>query len=251
MSGLAIETYYIALYRFLEGAMKKLAFLYIALLLAIAFSRSFVSFAMTGPGSLGASVALSRDEDLLVKVKKNKKKNNNGGEANPATPNTEPQGTPNTEASHDCPVGYVVLDKPNQYGSFCEQKEGVCKNGLIGTPPNCTCPEGTLPLGPADRPCVAKENCPFPGQVWNPPNCDCPKGTEFVGYKGCVKYEDKSTCEVETADTVADVSKKLEAFTANCTKMQGIVKGPSDSVRVEPGEKPMIPLCCIVRYYEK
>jgi hypothetical protein len=65
---------------------------------------------------------------------------------------------------HSCPAGYVVLDKPNQYGACCELKEGLpkpapaepekCKFGMIGTPPN---------------------------------DCHCPFGTEFAGYKGCIK----------------------------------------------------------------
>ncbi len=232
--------------------MKKLIALCVALILPILFSPGPNAVALAASCSPGTAELSSDAANLLVKIKKNKKNNTNAGAQPGAAPNNAATGAGNKcEGEHACPAGMVVLDKPNQYGACCEAKEGVCKKGLIGTPPNCTCPEGTLPLGTGDIPCVAKENCPFPGQVGNPPNCACPDGTEFVGYKGCVKYEDKSTCEVETADTVADVNKKLEAFTSNCTKMQGKVKGPSDTIRVEPGEKPMIPLCCVVRYYEK
>jgi hypothetical protein len=58
-------------------------------------------------------------------------------------------GTETTQpGERSCPAGYVVLDKPNQYGAFCEPKEGLpkttpeaCKFGMIGTPPDCHCPE--------------------------------------------------------------------------------------------------------------
>jgi hypothetical protein len=69
-----------------------------------------------------------------------------------------------------CPPGYVVLAEPNKYGSYCEPKEG-----LPGTPQ------------PAEK-------CKFPGEVGTPPNCSCPEGTEFVGYKGCVKFQSNSYC---------------------------------------------------------
>ncbi len=29
-----------------------------------------------------------------------------------------------SQDEHSCPPGYVVLDKPNKYGAFCEPKEG-------------------------------------------------------------------------------------------------------------------------------
>jgi hypothetical protein len=53
-------------------------------------------------------------------------------------------GTETTQpGERSCPAGYVVLDKPNQYGAFCEPKEGLpkttpeaCKFGMFGTPPN-------------------------------------------------------------------------------------------------------------------
>jgi hypothetical protein len=62
------------------------------------------------------------------------------------------------------PAGYVVLEKPNKYGSFCEPKKGL---------PNTTPP-------------AEAEKCKF-GMFGTPPNdCHCPEGTEFQGYKGCV-----------------------------------------------------------------
>ena len=63
-----------------------------------------------------------------------------------------------------CEPGFVVLDKPNQYGACCEAREGL-------PPPKTAEPE----------------KCKFPGEVGTPPNCSCPPGTEFMGYKGCVK----------------------------------------------------------------
>jgi hypothetical protein len=37
-------------------------------------------------------------------------------------------GTETTQpGERSCPAGYVVLDKPNQYGAFCEPKEGLPK----------------------------------------------------------------------------------------------------------------------------
>jgi hypothetical protein len=62
-----------------------------------------------------------------------------------------------------CPAGYVVLDKPNKYGACCEPKEGF-----------------------PDKPAPAAEKCKF-GMVGTPPNCECPFGSVFSGYKGCLK----------------------------------------------------------------
>jgi len=84
--------------------------------------------------------------------------NNDGGDKK----ESEGQGT---QGERSCPPGYVVLDKPNKYGAFCEPKEG----------------------SPAPAPAEG-ETCKFPGQVGTPPNCKCPVGTEFLGYKGCVKF---------------------------------------------------------------
>ena len=96
---------------------------------------------------LGVNELANRSSSLIVKIKK-KKKHNEGN-----------------QGERSCPAGYVVLDKPNKYGAFCEPKEGLpapeaekCKFGMIGTPPN---------------------------------HCHCPEGTEFEGYKGCVAVEKK------------------------------------------------------------
>ena len=68
-----------------------------------------------------------------------------------------------TQGERSCPPGYVVLDKPNQYGAFCEPKEGLPKPA------------------PAEA-----EKCKF-GMVGTPPNCSCPFGSQFSGSRGCLK----------------------------------------------------------------
>jgi hypothetical protein len=90
------------------------------------------------------------------------------------------------QGERSCPPGYVVLDKPNKYGAFCEPKEGL----------------------PAPAPAEA-EKCKFPGQVGTPPNCSCPDGTEFLGFKGCVKYTLQEYCNDLDATG-------LDAFSAKC-----------------------------------
>ena len=65
----------------------------------------------------------------------------------------------------NCEPGFVRLEKPNKYGACCEAREGL--------PP------------PTQQ---EAEKCKFPGEVGTPPNCSCPNGTEFLGYKGCVAY---------------------------------------------------------------
>ena len=87
---------------------------------------------------------------------------------------------------HACPPGYVVLDKPNKYGAYCEPKEG-----LPATPP------------------AEPEKCKFPGQVGTPPNCSCPAGTEFLGFKGCVGYKLDEYCNDLDATG-------LDAFASKC-----------------------------------
>ncbi len=77
-----------------------------------------------------------------------------------------------TKKKISCPVGYVTLDKPNKYGACCEPKEG-------------------LPPTPTEQ---EAEKCKFPGQIGTPPNCTCPDGTEFLGFKGCVKFTTQQYC---------------------------------------------------------
>jgi hypothetical protein len=93
-----------------------------------------------------------RSSSLIVKIKKKKHIEGNQGE-------------------RSCPAGYVVLEKPNKYGSFCEPKEGL----------------------PAPAPAEA-EKCKF-GMIGTPPNdCHCPEGTEFAGYRGCIKRQRNDLC---------------------------------------------------------
>jgi hypothetical protein len=78
-------------------------------------------------------------------------------------PKKKKKGDQATPGERSCPPGYVVLDKANRYGNFCEPREGFptktdqaktdgtqgsqkwtkCENGTVGTPPNCTCPFGS------------------------------------------------------------------------------------------------------------
>jgi hypothetical protein len=101
---------------------------------------------------------------LLIKIKKKKHTDDD----NNTTPNGE----------HACPAGYVVLDKPNKYGAFCEPKEG-------------------LPEPPKE-----KVVCKFPGQVGD--DCYCPPGTEFGGFKGCIQKVFATYCGVETSGPGGD-----------------------------------------------
>jgi hypothetical protein len=71
----------------------------------------------------------------------------------------------NESGERACPPGYVVLEKANKYGAFCEPREGL-------PPPAPT----------------QVETCKF-GMIGTPPNCDCPAGTDFQGYKGCVPVQ--------------------------------------------------------------
>ena len=112
---------------------------------------------------------------LIVKVKKKKKKQDDGG-------NTTQGG------ERSCPAGYVVLDKPNKYGSFCEPKEG-------------------LPTTPT-------EPCKF-GMIGKPPDCTCPKGTRFAGYQGCIPTTKRQIC-VDGDVKAGDVEKKQDAFSDKC-----------------------------------
>jgi hypothetical protein len=54
--------------------------------------------------AVGVTGDLSRSpSDLVVKVKKKKKKHDDA-----------------TQGERSCPSGYMVLDKPNKYGAYCE-----------------------------------------------------------------------------------------------------------------------------------
>lgn len=113
-----------------------------------------------------------------------------------------------TTGERSCPPGYVVLEKANKYGAFCEPREGFCPSDRPnGTPPKC-CANGTVwrdnvpaPFRPGcfppacgpgqvgvppqcDRTCApgkikVDQTCydPCPGgSVGTPPNCTCPAG---------------------------------------------------------------------------
>jgi hypothetical protein len=141
---------------------------------------------------------------------KNKKSKDDDGDDGGG--NEEPQKTGNKcQGEIACPPGYVVLDKPNEYGACCEPKEGFCPpDRPSGTPPNC-CPEGTTfreghcyptNCGPGmvgtpphcDRVCApgkikveqtCYDPCP-PGTIGTPPSCKCPDGQVWDdGLKAC------------------------------------------------------------------
>ena len=103
----------------------------------------------------------------------------------------------------NCEAGFVKLEKPNKYGACCEAREGLpppqqqeaekCKfPGEVGTPPNCSCPPGTVlaerPRSPSERCVKVNSSPPIPlertkkipcpeGQIGTPPfNCRCPPG---------------------------------------------------------------------------
>jgi len=115
--------------------------------------------------------------DLVVKIKKKKHHDDDKG-----------NGT-KTPGERSCPPGYVVLDKPNKYGAFCEPKEGLPKN------------DG--------------EKCKF-NMMGTPPDCHCPDGYDFLGYKGCVKLDTSSSCATDKRD-----STYWQTFKPNCQKEKG------------------------------
>lgn len=88
-----------------------------------------------------------------------------GGSKRPGGGNRGESGANSGERS--CPPGYVVLDKPNKYGAFCEPREG-------------------FPASSSPAPKQAAK-CQFPGEIGTPPNCRCPSDTQFYGYRGCMK----------------------------------------------------------------
>ena len=168
---------------------------------------------------------------LIVKIKKHK--HDDDDDTNSNNSNNDDHKSDNGDHHHNkkdkdkdknnakersCPVGYVVLDKPNKYGAYCEPKEGL--------PP----PKPPEP-----------ETCKFPGQVGTPPNCTCPENTEFLGYKGCVKYKREQYCN--DLDSTG-----LEAFATKCKgSYYGLPSCHTFSTEW-PGD---YRCCCYYRIYEK
>jgi hypothetical protein len=133
--------------------MRKFGLLFFALATGAVLTAGFNSGVNAGALSLMfGSDHIDRSSSLVVKIKKKKHNEGNQGE-------------------RSCPAGYVVLEKPNKYGSFCEPKDGL----------------------PAPAPAEA-EKCKF-GMIGTPPNdCRCPEHTEFEGYKGCVRKAEEKYC---------------------------------------------------------
>jgi hypothetical protein len=61
------------------------------------------------------------DSSTFDKPDTNGDKDNNGNGTNTDTSNAETAGP----GEHCCPIGYVVLEKPNKFGAICEPKEGL------------------------------------------------------------------------------------------------------------------------------
>jgi hypothetical protein len=131
----------------------------------------------------------------VVKIKKKKHHDDDKG-----------NGT-KTPGERSCPPGYVVLDKPNKYGAFCEPKEGLpppstekCKLGMVGTPPNCACP---------DR-------------------------AKFFGYKGCLQLR---FCDGWHSNEYA--AQRQKTWIPNCKAQSGI---PDCKAVTRPGV--VFECCC-------
>jgi hypothetical protein len=76
------------------------------------------------------------------------------GETPAATAVEPPPGSPvgATPGEHSCPPGSRVLAAPNASGSYCEPPASDaagsgCGRGMVGTPPNCSCPQNSELLG--------------------------------------------------------------------------------------------------------
>lgn len=128
--------------------------------------------------SAGKKCITVGDKRICFEDGKNKKgndddeKNDDGGKQD-----EQKEDAADKPGERACPPGYVVLDKPNKYGAFCEPKEGFCPpDRPSGTPPNC-CAEGTTFREGACWP----TNCP-PGTVGTPPHCQrtCGPGKVLV-----------------------------------------------------------------------
>jgi hypothetical protein len=144
--------------------------------------------------------------------------------------NDGPQRSEEGSNERSCPPGYVVLDKPNKYGSLCEPKEGLPK--------------------------TEAEKCKFPGMVGTPPNCTCPTGTEFFVSRGCVRYQIvRDYCKTvdypldyttEAADIRVRGGRELDSFIARCVSEYHSKNVPCENIggRVRR-------CCCVYRTYEK
>jgi hypothetical protein len=77
-----------------------------------------------------------------------------------------------SQGARSCPPGYVVLDKPNKYGAFCEPKEGLptkvdeascAQKGLTyiagGDNNACYCPEGYVNKGTGLLAATSRSRC--------------------------------------------------------------------------------------------
>jgi hypothetical protein len=181
--------------------------------LCLAGSAAGFGLVPSGPalaGLKGASEAFTNPSSTFTSEIKAKKKSGDGAVQ---------QGVTEETGERSCPAGYVVLEKPNKYGAYCEPKAGLpeppplaCKFGMIGTPPN---------------------------------DCRCPDGTEFVGYKGCVTVTRQDYCEIAVG------IEGLNAFVGKCQASGGKVTACPIQKRTGPDELPQYCECCTVKVYEK
>jgi len=135
----------------------------------------------------------------------------------------EPLDATKTPGERSCPPGYVVLEKPNKYGAFCEPKEGL--------------------------PTPEAENCKF-GMIGTPPNCNCPSGTEFLGFRGCVKYTmQRVSCELLPNKPGAYVRQDYWEQ-QKCFPLYGKDNSRGSCIRYQGGTDPL-ECCCEIRVYDK
>lgn len=150
------------------------------------------------------------DEGLVCgNTKKKKKKNNNGGGDGASN---------NGEGS--CGPGYVALDKPNKCGALCQPVEGdPCAK----------------PAAPAEV--QANECSKFPGMVGTYPDCTCPEGTDFQGYKGCVKLNAGRICQVFPRSFTSTEYQTLEHnFLLECVSKYKSKRGGTCITNSGPGQ---------------
>jgi hypothetical protein len=100
------------------------------------FLSAFLFFSQAdafGFAPIGADGLSGESSSLLLQVKKKKHKHNDDSDGDSSS-----SGDSTSSGKHSCPEGYVVLDKANKYGAFCEVQQGLCPTGFDGSPPNCT-----------------------------------------------------------------------------------------------------------------
>lgn len=191
----------------------------------------------------GKSKKSNDDDDL--------RKNDDGGKQDEQ--NKDAAEKPGERA---CPPGYVVLDRPNQYGAFCEPKEGFCPpDRPSGTPPNCcaegttfregacwpnNCPPGTVGTPPhCQRTCgpgkvLVDQTCHDPcptGTTGTPPNCFCPAGQDWDAAAKACKERPKCTGGMVGTPPNCKCPSGTEPLNGTCRQCEGgrvVIDGQCD-----------------------